>query len=374
MSALDDLARNLATPMPRRRAVYVLGAALVTAAIPGIRPRTAQAGTLALGKFSADAPCSGAGGKFCGFAVNGGYNYGCCGSQTVPFVCCNHNKESGSWCCDEGYTCGPGYKLGTAPQGAKPNCICNGVACGNKCCPKGKDCDNGECVDCTEEHKCGTSCCKPGQFCASKRQSLCCEDGSNYCAVLPRPGSGGKPGKVSCCPSGTTCCANDKRSDCCKPGQKCVSGKCACPDGKPTCGGECCTGGKVCSKGKCCPKNRTNCGDDYCCGSNGTACSKGKCCPKGMVNCGGNGKCCEQVDCCGDTCCQGETVCANGTCCPPGRGFGSGKNARCCPPGTVPTSDGNCCPANDPECCYEDGLGVLCPKRKTCVSGACVSL
>ena len=45
----DDLARNLAKPMPRRRAVTVLGAALVTAAIPGIRPRPAQAGNLALG-------------------------------------------------------------------------------------------------------------------------------------------------------------------------------------------------------------------------------------------------------------------------------------------------------------------------------------
>jgi hypothetical protein len=350
MSGLfDELARNLATPMPRRRAVYVLGAALVTAAVPGIRPRTAQAGTLALGKFSADAPCSGGGGQFCGFAVNNGVNIGCCWEKGEPFVCCNKNKKTGSWCCPEGYICGPGY-TGTIPPGGKPNCYCKGVECGNTCCPKGKECDNGQCVSCTSEHKCGADCCKKGQFCASPRQSLCCDDGSNYCAVLPKPGSGGKAGKVSCCAKGTTCCQNDKRTDCCGPDQKCRSGKCACP-----------------------PKTQ-ECGTDCCKTATGEHCSNGKCCPKGKVNCGGKGTCCAQVDCCGDTCCEGNTVCANGTCCPPGRGFGSGKNARCCPPGTVPTSEKTCCPANDPECCGEGEFQVLCHKGSTCVSGSCVSL
>ncbi len=366
----DDLARNLASPMPRRRAVYVLGAALITAAVPGIRPQRAEAGTLALGKFSADAPCSGFGGKFCGFAVNGGYNIGCCGSQTVPFVCCNHNKEAGSWCCPAGYTCGPGYKLGSAPQGAKPNCICDGVECGNRCCPDGKQCDSGECVDCTEEHKCGSSCCKRGQFCASKKQSLCCTDGSNYCAVLPKPGSGGKPGKVSCCRSGTTCCANDKRSDCCTPNQKCTSGQCRCPNGKPTCGGECCTEGKVCSNGKCCPKNRTNCGEGYCCGANGSTCSNGKCCPKGKINCGG--RCCEKDDCCDKTCCDGPSrICVKGKCCPGERLL---KGSRCCPPNTVATASGTCCPESDPDCCSADDLMVVCGNGTTCVGGTCKKL
>ena len=35
---LDDVARTLATPMPRRRALRALGAALLAASVPGFRP------------------------------------------------------------------------------------------------------------------------------------------------------------------------------------------------------------------------------------------------------------------------------------------------------------------------------------------------
>lgn len=42
-SFFDNLARTLASPMPRRRAVRVLGAAVVVATLPGLRPRSALA-------------------------------------------------------------------------------------------------------------------------------------------------------------------------------------------------------------------------------------------------------------------------------------------------------------------------------------------
>lgn len=41
----DDLARKLAEPMPRRRAVRVIGASLVAVAAPGVAPRIARAAT-----------------------------------------------------------------------------------------------------------------------------------------------------------------------------------------------------------------------------------------------------------------------------------------------------------------------------------------
>ncbi|HUF01858.1 MAG TPA: hypothetical protein VMN35_05490, partial [Gaiellaceae bacterium] len=39
----DDLARTLAEPMPRRRAVRVIGASLAALAIPGVSPNVARA-------------------------------------------------------------------------------------------------------------------------------------------------------------------------------------------------------------------------------------------------------------------------------------------------------------------------------------------
>ena len=340
----DNLARTLASPMPRRRALRVAGAALVTAAVPGIRPRTARAA----GELSVDTPCSGSGGVFCGYAVNDGFNYGCCGNPAVPFVCCNQNEKVGSWCCREGYTCGPGDG-----KGRKPNCICDGDECGAKCCPKHQECEGGKCVPCTSEHKCGKVCCKKPNFCGAPAQSLCCEEGADLCAVLPKPGSGLKTGKKRCCPQGTTCCANDKRTDCCGPGQKCKRGACTCPEGKK-CGADCCTKDKpFCADGMCCPK-------------------------KGEVNCGG--ECCGN-DCCGDVCCaKGENCAASiayaapKVCCTGNRlVVANSGRAVCCPKGTVPDAGlSGCCPKGDPNCCSGGDLAQVCADNSVCVQGKCV--
>jgi hypothetical protein len=43
-SQLDEVARSLAAPMPRRRALRLLGAALALVAVPQLRPAPARAG------------------------------------------------------------------------------------------------------------------------------------------------------------------------------------------------------------------------------------------------------------------------------------------------------------------------------------------
>lgn len=49
---LDNLARKLAAPMPRRRALRLVGGALATAAIPGALRSTAAEARPAVGKFT----------------------------------------------------------------------------------------------------------------------------------------------------------------------------------------------------------------------------------------------------------------------------------------------------------------------------------
>ena len=350
--AFDEFARNLATPMPRRRALRLLGGAIVAATVPGLRPRSAHGASVAslpLGRF-AEKPCLK--GVFCGFAVNNGYNIGCCHNPKVPFVCCNHNKETGSWCCPEGFTCGDGTGKG------KGNCYCEGAVnpktgacncppnkvCGKRCCDEHETCDNGECVQCDDENRCGTDCCPAGSVCRNKARSLCCVKSWKPCD----PGGGGV---VKCCPPSDFCCFNKKTKavTCCDSEHVCDEGVCGCAKGTKKCGKECCKGTEVCTKEKCCPKGKFNCGD---------------------------GRCCDDKKlCCGKTCCDSKAgKCIGGSCCPPNRLLGKGASAKCCPPETVVSAGGVCCPKADPNCCSEDELSVLCPKGQTCVRGTCKKL
>jgi hypothetical protein len=164
--SFDDLARDLAAPMPRGRAVRMLAAGLVVASVPGLTARRARAA-------GQQKPCS-TGGTFCG-NVNPlgqiGYNIGCClgGPNETRTVCCpGKPPDIGSLCCPTGYTCG-----NTTPN-ARENCKCaSKVVCGGKCCAKGQYCETRLIGDdtcekrcpVTGEQKCIGVCCTKNETC-----------------------------------------------------------------------------------------------------------------------------------------------------------------------------------------------------------------
>jgi hypothetical protein len=314
--SFDDLARRLAAPMPRRRALKLAGAAFVAAAVPGLRASRALASPC-----GPDTPCS----SVCKTPPD----IGACGVDTT-----NGCGQVG--CRLEGCL-SPGEKCCRGGSGAGETAwICkDNERCGSL--------DGPHCVSCPEGRMCGKECCRNGEFCASRNRELCCKDGEDACLVPNSP-------KGVCCPRDQKCCFNGKRAECCGQDQSCRRGTCVCKDGQQACGPDCCRKGETCSKGKCCPKRRVNCGDGECCK--------------------------DKSDCCGETCCNGKReTCVGGSsgrvCCQPSRMLGRGRSARCCPSGTVATADG-CCPVSDLNCCSDETLACL--GKAVCVRGRCKSL
>jgi hypothetical protein len=190
--SFDDLARNLASPMPRRSALRMLAAGVVVATVPGMTARRARAA-------DQPKPCSGAGaGEFCG-NVNPlgkiGYNIGCCrgGPNERNTVCCPGIPGTvGSLCCPPGYICG------NTSANAKENCKCpSGVVCGDTCCNRGEYCETFLGFDsfCTRFCPGGNKKCSGG---------VCCT-GLETCGFF---GCSCKSGLVSC---GTGLCCNPKK-------------------------------------------------------------------------------------------------------------------------------------------------------------------
>ena len=173
--SFDDLARALAQPMPRRRALRLLGGAVAMAAVPGLGPQLARAGSKATCGPGTE-PCSSANGlKLC--MPTGG-------------VCCYFSPET------SGYTfgllkgCAPGSRCGSGNPGDQ--CVCDGEY----------DFQSGRCVSapCKGARKCGSKCCREGEVCKNAATSTCaCLGGGEYCAPLNR---------------------------CCDPGQRCEDGRC----------------------------------------------------------------------------------------------------------------------------------------------------
>ena len=360
----DDLARKLATPMPRRRALRLAGAALVAAAVPALRPRSAFAGCGPDTKCSSTCllpPHIGGCGveepTGCGSQVNCRLSGGC---MIAGDTCCRAGvgPKEDAWICPKGTECDysdpSGRRCTTCPKARK---------CRDGCCKPDEICEDGECVPCPGPRRCGRGgCCSEGAVCRNPKSGLCCDSSWKVCEA-------GRDNPVNCCPPTESCCINakTKKAKCCTDTEMCVAGDCICKKGTTPCGTDCCKQGEHCSPGKsqgiCCPKGEEN--------------SKGKCCPKGKVNCGDD-TCCSPKGCCGKTCCGKTQVCVGGgggqECCPSPRAFGAGKSGRCCPPRTYATDSG-CCPASDPSCCSSaDGTALSCLNSAVCVKGVCVKL
>ncbi len=163
---IDDVARVVASPIPRRQALRFLGGAIATGIFGTLGAKLASAAGCPRGTTA-------------------------CGS-----VCC----ESGKICCNE--------------AGYKPFCATNG-----KSCCGGNSCDGG--------HTCCRTGSKPFQVTRGKAccGNTACNKGSICCTTSSRPfcATGGK----KCC--GSTACGNGQaccNTVCCAAHQICKNGRC----------------------------------------------------------------------------------------------------------------------------------------------------
>lgn len=377
---VDDLARRLAAPMPRRRVLRLVGAALALATLPSLRGPKARAAEPAPNKrFSVggrdlriiDPPTGPFGPPVqCGDVV--------CNPSSNCVKCCQATGGGGSCCpcyisctttgsglCDKQVACPPDGRPFCGPQGhcCAPNESCwRGAVCIPICKP--------------DEQLCEDECCGPKAECITARF----------------PGSSAKRMCFPKCPQGRTRCG---LANCCKKNWKCIDanrGICSpCDPGHQVCGKKCCPKDSTCCDpriGLCC-KKRTQ----VCAGYGGTA----KCCPKGRKACTDGSKtvCCGKDEICAQMGDESGTVPAaiNGKreCCPKDRTvpFAAGV-ATCCPPGykslggrfiLPPFGGGGLCCRADKVC--GSGASLTCcggaasgdpALTATCCNGQCVNL
>lgn len=227
---IDDLARQLATPMPRRRALRIAGAAMAMAAFPALRP--------AVGAASVPCGALGCNGKCCSATdwVVPGLQGVCCDPDEVCCLGARREKDpehTYGWCCPAGQTCGD--ELGDCRAVCKaPMFECGQECCneGASCCPIGAD-EVPMC--CPDEHECVRQiqpgqaaltpdspnvCCPPDQLVTALTVNrMCCPEGS-----VTQPGGGLSTAGGFCCKSGNVC-----GQDCCDSTpsfpKRCVGGR-----------------------------------------------------------------------------------------------------------------------------------------------------
>ena len=169
-NSFDDLARTLASPMPRRRALQSLGAALAVGAFPALRPTRASAADGCPGPT-----------KRCFVKIKYGTHEGGCYYPDYAKCCVGPNASTGSEANLMSWTCPKDHDCGTAKGGF---CPCPTKCKDGACCPKKK----GRCV--------GGTCCP-------------------HIRTTAKPGSGGT---VYCCPAGTIA-VPDRVGLCCRKGE-----------------------------------------------------------------------------------------------------------------------------------------------------------
>ena len=205
------LARALAAPMPRRRAVGLISGALVAASV--VRPTRARAATC-----TGDTPkkCSnGKGSEVCTTADGQ-----CCETPTCMMACRGYQTCTSPTCSDTPRICG--HPDGPWPNGNRPK-YCSVQSTVTFFCTESKPasvttgwcCRGGEI--CGREY--GDCTCR-GQLCG---EHLCCGEGeaceSNF--------FGSRTECVFRCPRGQTQCG----TDCCKDPLVCTPNGCDCPSG-----------------------------------------------------------------------------------------------------------------------------------------------
>ena len=158
--ALDGLARAIAAPMPRRRAVKLGGAVLAGLFLGrGLSPSPARA-----------EHCIGIHDKHCP-QLSGDRPF-CCPEDTV---CCTNGVTNA--CCSAGGMCVDGRCQYEEDPCGPGRYICKGSGC----CPDENNC-------------CSGTCCIDGYVCVKKKCSRRCPRGRVKCGTPPR-----------CCPRGYRC-------------------------------------------------------------------------------------------------------------------------------------------------------------------------
>lgn len=361
---LDELARNVARPMSRSRALRLMGGAIVTAAVPSIFPRRA---------WSRAADCNARGGGCIESARCCYTSDGFAGSCCPWYVRCS---PTGSGLCYDQYVCpdarpfcNRSSKLCCAPNevcfkgGCINPCPPDQIVCKGVCCPKGFECVRSQvpgggprvetCAPkCTGGRtRCGFNCCPSNWRCRDPEKGICrrCGTGQEEC------------GK-KCCDRKTSYCGNSNLSLCCPKSAS------ACPTGYPANSSRtCCRKPNKCarelpaqlggitasSRYVCCPPDRQVPGATV------------LCCAPGQVSLGGRiivgfgiqGLCCNRSQICGtgenQTCCQRFSA-----------NIGTDLNQTCC--------NGRCVTLNyDPNNC--GSCGRRCAPGQSCARGVCTT-
>jgi len=337
----DDLARTLAQPMPRRRALRLLGGAVVASAVPGVlRPSRAPGATrtASTGVTRTASACPRPGycpsGRVDCSVCPGGAPGSCflagCGAPGSECCCLKDaaGRKSGATLCAPGYRC--------VPQGDPP-CVCKNTCGVGNCCKPGEYCANfSQRLCCKEEERgCGLQCCKPNEECKTIRVGTGSQD---FCEKR--------------CPPKQAWCGRNK---CCPPRWHCINER---------------TG--LCKR---CRRNEEECGNKCCDKATSRCCGENLCCQKGRACCTVDGKriCCPPRTKCAPQILAGQSLLTRNSprvCCPRPR-FSTAEEI-CCPPGQVALNTPGFAippPGISPFCCPP---GQICPSA---VAGkACVDL
>ena len=172
---VDDAARILASPIPRRRMLRMLGGLIAGGLLGTVGIKRANAATCSPACKPGQLCCPGVGGP--AFCIAAGKL--CCGSSS----------------CNAGQTCCNG------PSGSKICSPAGGFCCGTTTCNAGQTCcGSGASAYCIAAGKlcCGTGSCNAGQQCCGTGTSTYCSPSGGSCCGNTGPG----------CSASQHCCGN----------------------------------------------------------------------------------------------------------------------------------------------------------------------